>query len=170
MENEAQMFQRHALPQQSPPAPEQAAGQKPQSAQQARQELTQAIEGSYSILASATTAFQLFADTVTVDRAKVTITKRFFWKTAEVMSIRIEDILNVTNTYGPLLGSVKITSRIFNTDKPYQINGFWREDAIRIKRITQGYVIALQRGIDCSVLPDDELVRLLNELGEDIHH
>jgi hypothetical protein len=159
--------QPHTLPQNSPPPAMQAQQQNPLTPQQARQELAEAIHGSHEILATATTAFKLFADTLTVDRAKLTVTKRQFWKTAEVMSIRIEDVLNVTATVGPLLGTVTFTSRVFNTEKPYSINGFWREDALRLKRITQGYVIALQRGIDCSSLPTRELATMLDKLGID---
>lgn len=155
------------LNQESPPANDVEA--PTMSPEQAREQITQAIEGSNEVLAAATTAFQIFSDTLTIDRAKLTVTKRAFWKTAEVMSIRIEDVLNVTATVGPIFGSVKITSRVFNTDKPYVIDRFWRDDALRLKRITQGYVIALQRGIDCSSLPASELAHMLDSLGEDNH-
>jgi hypothetical protein len=157
-------------PQASPPAQLPTDDQKPLTPDETRQELRQAIQGSNEVLTTATTALVIFSDTLTLDRAKLTLTKRAFWKTAEVMSIRIEDVLNVTATVGPIFGSVKITSRIFNTDKPYTIEHFWRDDALRIKRITQGYVIALQRGIDCSSLPTNELAAMLDKLGEDAHN
>lgn len=169
MDNDKSKFQQQALPQNSPPPAMQAQQQKPLTPQQARQELTEAIHGSNEVLATATTAFKLFADTVTVDRAKLTVTKRQFWKTAEVMSIRIEDVLNVTATVGPILGTVSFTSRVFNAEKPYSIAGFWRDDALQLKRITQGYVIAIQRGIDCSSLPTRELATMLDKLGVDSH-
>jgi hypothetical protein len=161
--------QPQTLPQSSPPPPMQAAQQKPLSPQEARQELAEAIHGSHQVLASATTAFKIFADTLIIDRAKLTVTKRQFWKTAEVTSIRIEDVLNVTATVGPILGSVTFTSRVFNNEKPYTVTGFWRDDALRMKRIAQGYVIALQRGIDCSALPTKELATMLDKLGVDSH-
>lgn len=157
------------MPQASPPPPGEAEQQRSMTPQEARSELAQAIQGSSEVLAAATTAFKIFADTLIVDRAKLTVTKRMFWKSSEVMSIRIEDVLNVTATVGPLLGSVKITSRVLNNEKPYTIDGFWREDAKRLKRVTQGYVIALQRGIDCSALPTKELSELLDKLGHDAH-
>ena len=137
-----------------------------------KQELENAIKGSHQVLVSATTVFPLtiFPDTLIVDRAKLTITRRSFFDVAEVMSIRIEDVLNVTAQVGPLFGSVKITSRIFNIEKPYRVNYFWREDALKIKRITQGYIIALQKEIDCSALSTRELAAMLDELGKDDHH
>ena len=147
----------------------QAQQQHPLTKEQARQELSEAIHGSNQVLVTATTALKIFADTLTVDRAKLTVTKRQFWKSAEVMSIRIEDVLNVTATVGPFLGTVTFTTRITNNELPYTIVGFWRDDALRIKRITQGYIIALQRGIDCSALPTQELAAMLDKLGVDNH-
>jgi len=159
-----------ATQQQSPPPAGKDEQSAPPSPEETRQELQQAIEGSNEILAQATTILTIFSDTLTLDRAKLTLTKRAFFSTSEVMSIRIEDILNVTATVGPIFGSVKIVSRVFNNQKPYVINHFWREDALKMKRVIQGYIIALQRGIDCRSLPAKELATMLDKLGEDDHN
>jgi hypothetical protein len=145
-------------------------GSEQSTPQKTREELQEAIKGSNQILATAGTVMPVFADTITVDRAKFTVTKRSFFRTADVISMRIEDILNVTEHLGMMFGSIKITSRVMNANPPYAVGPFWRKDAVRIKRITQGYVIALQRGIDCSSLPSAELAKMLEELGEDSHH
>ena len=158
------------LPQQSPPPYPLVEQQVKQlSPDEARQQLTEAISGSNEVLAQATTILNLFPDTLTVDRAKLTVTKRSFWRAGEVVSSRIEDLLSVTATVGPIFGDIKITSRVMSTDKPYEIRHFWREDALRLKRIIHGYIIALQRGIDCSSLPTSELAVMLDKLGEDTH-
>src|SRR6266568_3618733 len=130
-------------PQASPPA----ADTQPRAAtpEESRKELQEAIRGSRQVLATATTALSIFPDTLVVDRAKLTVTKRTFFSTAEVMS------------------------RIMNTEKPYIIGRFWRGDALHLKRVTQGYIIALQRHIDCSSLPTQELATMLDKLGEDDH-
>jgi hypothetical protein len=154
------------LPQISPPA-EQQESQK-LSPDETRQELRQAIQGSGEILATATTVIPLFPDTLVLDRAKLTLTKRSFFKTAEVMSIRIEDLLNITADVDIFFGSVKVTTRIASTE-PYRIGSFWRKDALHLKRVTQGYIIARQRNIDCSSLPSRELAGMLDKLGEDDH-
>jgi hypothetical protein len=138
------------------------------SPEEIRLELRQAIQGSGEILATATTVITLFPDTLVLDRAKLTLTKRRFFKTAEVMSIRIEDLLNITAEVDIFFGSVKVTSRIASME-PYSIGNFRRKDAIRLKRVTQGYIIALQRDIDCSALPCNELAAMLDKLGEDDH-
>jgi hypothetical protein len=151
----------------SPPAETQ--GERRQSDQrQTRAELNEAISGSQEILATATTIHPFYPDSITVDRAKMTVNKRRFVASASTMSMSIEDVLNVTNSVGPLFGSVTIVSRVLNS-RPLTVGRFWRKDALRIKRVAQGYIIALQREIDCSSMPADELARKLYELGEDEH-
>ncbi|HSX06692.1 MAG TPA: hypothetical protein VLG92_03165 [Candidatus Saccharimonadia bacterium] len=139
------------------------------TATETRKELQQAIQGSNEILAQGTTLLALFPDTMTIDRAKVTITKRSFYRMAEVMSMQIEDILNATCTVGPIFGTVTIVSRVLNDDQSYTIGRFWRAEAKRLKRVLQGYVIALQRQIDCSKLETRELATMLERLGADNH-
>jgi hypothetical protein len=165
MPDERQRF--NTTPQFSPPATD--TGTRSMTPQESKQELRDAIKGSNQVLVTATTALALFSDTLTVDRAKLTITKRTFFRSAEVMSIRIEDILNVTATVGPFLGTIRIVSRVINNDQSYTIGPFWRRDALHAKRITQGYIIALQRGIDCSALGTRELANMLDKLGQDDH-
>ena len=160
-------------PQYSPPAPNSEAPAYPaHTADEVRLELEHAIAGSHEVLATATTLFPftIFPDTVTLDRAKLTVTHRTFFGVADVMSIRIEDILNVTANIGPILGSIKIVSRVFNIEKPYVVEKFKRNDALRLKHITQGYVIALQRKIDCSSVPTPQLAVMLEQLGADAHN
>jgi hypothetical protein len=171
MDNEqavAQPGQAKNVDQTSPPA-QQMGVLRTMTPEESRRELRQAIQGSKEVLANATTVLSIFPDTLTVDRAKLTITKRSFIRSAEIASIRIEDILNVTATLGPIFGSVKIVSRVLNSERPYRAGPFWRHDAIRIKHVTQGYVIALQRKIDCSSLPVKELAGMLEKLGHDDH-
>lgn len=136
--------------------------------QVAEAKLEKAIGDSHDVLARATTVFpfNFFPDTLTIDRSKVTITHRGFLNAAEVISFRIEDVLNVTADVGPIFGTVKISSRFFEANKPHSINYFWRADALKIKRILQGYLIARQQNIDCSVFSTQELAKKLDELGK----
>lgn len=139
-----------------------------QDKRSAQQELQHAVMGANKVLVSATTVFPftLFPDTVTVDREKISVTQRFFIQVAEVTTIRIEDILSITADVGPFFGSLKISTRFFSPEKPHRVNFLWRHDALRIKRIVQGYIIALQKSIDCSALSTPELRDLLDKLGQ----
>jgi hypothetical protein len=167
MDDQEQQQGQQSKHQQSPPA--QDASPKTATPEETVEELEEAIKGSNEVLATVTTVLPIFPDTVTLDRAKMTITKRTFFSSAQVMSMRIEDILNVTTTMGPLFASLRITSRVMSAGDPNVVGPFWRRDAIRFKNIAQGYVIALQREMDLSVLPKKELVDMLRQLGRDEH-
>lgn len=130
-------------------------------------DLEKIISQSHEVLAEASTVFpvKLFPDTVVVDRTKVTIIKRDFFWSSDTMTFRIEDVLNAEVTVGPLFGSLIIASRVMSTTDHFRIDHFWRNDAIYLKRIIQGYIIARHNQIDVAHLPKDELIKTLSELG-----
>jgi hypothetical protein len=136
--------------------------------EETKQELNEAIYGSNEVLLTAKTVFSLFPDTIVLDRAKLTITKRKSIGSADIVSLRIEDILNITASVGPLFGQVTITSRVLGAE-PLIIPKLTRGDALRLKRIGQGYIMVLQREIDCNKIPTRELIGMLDKLGEDEH-
>jgi len=138
--------------------------------EKAEEKLSDVVGTSHEILLNATTVFPLtlFPDTVTIDRTKLTITRRNFFATAEVVSIQIEDILNVTASVGPFFGSIQIHTRYFDPHKPYVVDKLWRDDALKIDRIMQGYSIAIKENIDLSALDSKELTNKLDELGKSV--
>ncbi len=142
--------------------------------QNAAHELARVIEQSNEVLARATTVFPLtiFPDTIILDRTKLTIIRRQFFFAEDVMSIRIEDILNVSASVGPFFGSVTIATRVLSSDDHFTIRNFSRQDAQHLKHMIQGYVIARHNGIACDHLTHDQLVDTLRELGHDSnsHH
>jgi len=139
------------------------------SVKESEQSLKTAAYRSHETLMTANTVFPitLFPDTVTVDRTKVTITRRDFFWSSNVLSIRIEDVLNVQVSVGPFFGSLTIASRVMSTVDHFQINHLWRLDAVRLKRIIQGYVIAQHNNISTAHLDKNSLVETLIELGHD---
>lgn len=132
-------------------------------------ELKQQVARSNEVLARARTVwpFTLFRDDMVVDRAKVTITRRDFFFVSQVMSIRIEDILNVKTSLGPFFGSVTLAVRVLSTEDHHTINYFWRDDAVHLKHIIQGYIIAQHNDIDCKYQDKEDLIATLTELGHD---
>ena len=137
--------------------------------QQRDEDLEKIVSRSHEVLMSANTVFPLtlFPDTITIDRTKATITRRDFFWSSDVLSIRIEDVLNVQATVGPLFGSLTIASRVMSTVDHFQIRHLWRSDAMRLKQIVQGYVIAQHNKIDTSHLSRKKLIETLIELGHD---
>jgi hypothetical protein len=135
-----------------------------------REGLRKIVKKSHQLLARYQTVIlpmNLFPDSVTVDRTKVTITKRAFFWTSSVISIRIEDVLNVACSTGPIFGSLIISSRVMNSTDHYEIDYFWRKDALYLKQLIQGYVIAQHNQIATSNLNRDDLVKTLLDLGND---
>lgn len=153
------------------PGPENSVQNDNSAAEQTKkdQDLKKIVTQSHEMLMSVNTVFPitLFPDTVSVDRTKVTITRRDFFWTSDVMSIRIEDVLNVSATVGPLFGSLTVASRVMSTVDHFQIKHLWRNDAIRMKHIIQGYVIAQHNNIDTAHLSKKKLVETIVELGHD---
>lgn len=130
--------------------------------------ISEAIGHSPDVLFSATTVFpfSLFPDSVTLDREKVTIINRVFFRVAEIVSLRIDDVLNVMADVGPFFGAVKIQTRFFDAAS-YSIRFLRRDDALRLKHLLQGYVIANQKGINCDGFTADELATLLEKIGQE---
>lgn len=131
--------------------------------------LRKVVKESSQVLGSAKTVFPLtlFPDSVIVDRSKITIIKRDFFWTSRVISIQIEDILNIEAGVGPFFGSLNIASRVMSSVDHFRIDYFWREDAIFMKHLIQGYVIAKHNKLDISQLTKEELIETLTGLGED---
>lgn len=125
---------------------------------------------SQRVLVSARTVFPftLFPDTITIDRIRVTIAHNIFFKVATLLHIRIEDIITVTPSFGPIFASLKIiTNSPADTDNPYIISYLTKADALKINRILKGYRIALDKDIKVDQLSNDELVETLDYLSED---
>lgn len=151
------------------PAPKVPASVPSSKKAQREKDLKKIVSQSHEVLMSANTVFPLtlFPDTITIDRTKVTITRRDFFWSSDVLSIRIEDVLNVQATVGPLFGSLTVASRVMSTVDHFQIRHLWRGDSLRLKQIIQGYVIAQHNKIDTSHLRKKELIETLIELGHD---
>jgi len=129
-------------------------------------DLKATVARSHEVLAGVQT-IALFPDEVIVDRTKVTIIKRRgFWST-DVISMQIEDVLNVSSRVGLLFGSLTVTSRVMSTTDHYDVHLLWRQDAIDLKHIIQGYVIAKHSGFDMNELPREEVIETIRELGYD---
>lgn len=110
--------------------------------------------------------FMLFPDTISVSRMKVAITRRSFFRVADVISIQHEDILNAEADIGPFFGSIKIYTRIYGSE-PLKITYLSRKSALAVKCLIEGFIIAHKQEIEYNDLPTDELITLLNRLGSD---
>jgi hypothetical protein len=142
----------------------QAEGSKTATGPENLEELT---AKSQDILYEATTAwpFTLFPDTITLDREKLTIANRFFWRVANITSVPVGEIMSAEVIVGPFFGSLHLTFRFFANNER-TLNFLWRKDAVEIQRLIHGYIIAHRREIDVTSVKKDELIALLTELGQ----
>jgi hypothetical protein len=121
------------------------------------------------LLASVQSAFplMLFPDSIDIDRRKITIIHRAFLNKSTVVSVSLTDIHRVELSTGPLLGSLKIWAKFFD-DRPLTVRSLTKGDAFLIKRLLDGYIIAIERHIDCTIVPKDELITMLMGLGQGV--
>jgi hypothetical protein len=132
-------------------------------------QLKRTVQKSNQVLASTRTVFPLtlFPDSIIVDRTKISIIKRDFFWTSNVISFQIEDILNVSCAVGPLFGSLTVASRVMSTIDHFNINYLWRNDAIFFKDLIQGHIIAKNNKLETEHLSVKETIDALCELGKD---
>jgi hypothetical protein len=131
--------------------------------------LKRVVKQSHQVLASARTVFPLtlFPDSIIVDRTKVSIIKRDFFWTSNVISFQVEDLLNVSCAVGPIFGSLTIASRVMSTVDHFNVNYLWRGDAIFLKNLIQGHIIAKNNKLEIDHLTTEETIDTLCELGTD---
>jgi len=127
------------------------------------------VKRSHQVLANVRTVFPLtlFPDSIVVDRTKISITYRSFFWSSRVISFQVEDVLNVSSSVGPLFGSLTIASRVMSTVDHFPVNFLWRSDAIFLKQLIQGHIIAKNNKLETDQLSQSEMVAMLCELGGD---
>ncbi len=131
--------------------------------------LHKAVWDSNDVLVSASTVLTPRPSTLTLTRIKLIAERKSGVAKIEVMSVQIEDVLNIGGSIGPFFGTVKIDTKFTKPSEPYTLGLFHRKDVINLKRIIQGYIMALQQHIDVTPLPTLELRDMLYDLGEDDH-
>lgn len=110
--------------------------------------------------------FELFPDTLRIDRMKITVIHNDFLKMAHTTSIRLKDLGNVEAILGPFFGTIILTSQYYRNNTQ-TINFLTRRDAQHAQRLLQGFMVALKANIDTSNISEDELIQLLHRIGNE---
>lgn len=108
--------------------------------------------------------FSLFPDTITLDRHKLTIVYRTFFKVEQTVSVPLADIKNIQADMGPFFGSLTVTSDHF-INNTQTVNYLWRKDVKQIQELIQGAMVAKNEQIDITKVETKELHNLLTDLG-----
>jgi hypothetical protein len=140
--------------------------QKPSAHSKDAKKLRAVVRESHTILvkAKAVFPFQLFTDTINVDRHKLTIIYRQFWGIEQKVSVPIENIKNIEADLGPFFGTVTVTSDLFINNTQI-VHFLWRDDAKKIQKLVQGMVVAQAEGIDLNKIETKQLREMLIDLG-----
>lgn len=110
--------------------------------------------------------FTLFADTLRIDRQKITIVHNdFFWK-SQTASTELKNIMNIQADAGPLFGSLTLTSKHF-LNNTQTIRYLRKRDVATAQRLLQGFMIAQRAKIDTDNIDREQLLLLLNDLGQE---
>lgn len=137
--------------------------------QEIHEKLIDLTEKAHECLFEADTVFPftLFPDTITVDREKLTVATRSFFRTAKILSVPLSSILSAEADVGPFFGSIHLTSKYFVQNK-YSVNFLTRKDASDLHHLLHGYIIAHERDIDITDVDKDDLIVLLKDLGQGV--
>ena len=133
-------------------------------------ELKTIAHRSHEILAQVSNVLlpvNLFPDTIVLDRTKVTITKRALFWDSSIVTVGIEDILDIAISNGPFFSTLNISSRVMSPSDSFKMKYLLRKDAIRLKSLIIGYMTAIHNDIKTKDLSRSELIDTLLEIGSD---
>ncbi len=109
--------------------------------------------------------FDLFPDRISIDRNKITITKRYFFFDRAVQSILIKDLMTVIGEESLLFATLHIVDRLL-PNKTITVMNLPKSDARTARRILEGLLISEKKGVDLTTIPNSELVPKLIEIGK----
>jgi hypothetical protein len=137
--------------------------------QDVHEKLIDITEKAQDVLFRADTVFPLtlFPDTITLDREKLTVATRSFFRTAKIVSVPVSSISSAEAEVGPFFGSLHMASKFF-VQNIYTVNFLPRADALKIQHLLQGFIIAQEKGIDVTDIDKEDLLLLINDLGQGV--
>lgn len=109
--------------------------------------------------------FDLFPNTISVDRTKVNIQDYYFFFSHRTQSILIKDLITVVIQDSIFFSSIQIVDRFFSQD-PIVINHLPKNKAHQLKQIVEGLLVAHREQIDVSRISDRELVSKVQQIGK----
>lgn len=140
-----------------------------QEPQEVHEKLIDITEKAQDVLFKSDTVFPftLFPDTITLDREKLTVATRYFFRVAKIVSVPVNSISSAEVDVGPFFGSLHMASKFFVQNK-YTVNFLSRENAIELHSLLQGFMIANEKNIDVTDIDKRDLLILLKDLGQGV--
>lgn len=140
-----------------------------QEPQEVHEKLIDITEKAQDVLFEADTVFPftLFPDTITLDREKLTVATRTFFRVAKIVSVPVSSVSSAEVDVGPFFGSLHMASKYFVQNK-YSVNFLPRSAAIKLQRLLQGFIISQEKKIDLTDIEKSDLLMLLGDLGQGV--
>jgi hypothetical protein len=130
-------------------------------------ELNALVEKTSKCLIKVSTVFpfDFFPDFITVDANQVNIVIREFFWSERRHSIHIRDILDIFVDTSLFFSTIRITDKSYTADST-EIKFLKRKDAIKLRSIIQGLIVAHRSQLDLSKIEPHELLPQILELGK----
>lgn len=109
--------------------------------------------------------FDFFPDEIAVDLTKVNILRSNFFWTKHIQSILIENIAYVNINMTPFFATMSFVDVSFERNQRIKISYLKKGEALKMRRIIQGLIIARKEGVDFSKFSKTELTAKVEELG-----
>jgi len=116
--------------------------------------------------------FTFFTDTLIIDTTKVSVAKKQLYATEFITTIPLKDLSDINVQTVLFLGTLIIkympqsSSPGMNEPVEVRIANLPRKDAIKAKNILKGVLVAKAEEIDIAKLPPEEVVKVLQKIGE----
>lgn len=153
----------------APPKPQQedkAPKNSPDKKDIAARKLEDLAEKSNEVLLKVSTVFPFtfFVNDIIVDPYKVNVVFREFFYSEHIHSIMVKDILDVVVETSLFFATVKIVDQGY-TENSVNIEYLKKADALKLRKLIQGLVIAHRQAVDLSILHPSRIKDKAEELG-----
>lgn len=108
--------------------------------------------------------FRLFPTTVSADKKKIDIIEELFFRSKQIQSILIQDIITVSVETSLFFGKLTIHDKLPMHD-PIEINYLPRADALKMRRVIEGLLVGDRSQVDTTQTSHDNLVSKLEVIG-----
>ncbi|HVZ67305.1 MAG TPA: hypothetical protein VG917_03515 [Patescibacteria group bacterium] len=108
--------------------------------------------------------FTLFPDVVSLDIEKISIISREFFASDRIQSIMLANISDIYIDSSPFFGALKIVDKFF-VQNVITVRYLKKDEAIMLRKLAQGLIVAQRQHVDVSKIPHEELIPRLEEIG-----
>lgn len=109
--------------------------------------------------------FDLFTDEIGIEITQINVIKRFFFSTAHLQTIPIKNVADVFVQTSLFFASLRIIDSSY-IENSIQIDNLKKDEACTARIIIQGLVVANKEGIDLAKIPEDILMKDIENLGK----